>query len=306
MTQPGDRLRRFASRVCSPDAMTRLIDPVIADLQSEYALARNRDDQWRARGALAAGIFAFWKMLALHARGRVIPVTREWMNADDRAIGRVLAWSAVLVTLLTAPLVWLPLSHVRWVADPADVPQLILDMIPQAVLASLPIGFGGSVALAMWRRTPTKRAARSILAIASACSILMFVIAGWILPNANQAYRELAYHVHPPRGVNERTLGELWREGLGGALHFRLALACAPLVLTLFLARVLVAGRGRIAATILGLASILGYGFQYCLLPAPVEVLARWLPVPAAAWTPNLVFLTMTIALVRLKRDAAS
>jgi hypothetical protein len=34
---PGDRLRSWASHVCSATAMTRLIDPVIADLQSEYA-----------------------------------------------------------------------------------------------------------------------------------------------------------------------------------------------------------------------------------------------------------------------------
>jgi hypothetical protein len=40
--RPGERLRAWASRVCSARAMTRLIDPVIADLQSEYAEAASR------------------------------------------------------------------------------------------------------------------------------------------------------------------------------------------------------------------------------------------------------------------------
>jgi hypothetical protein len=54
--------------------MMRLIDPVLADLQSEDASARNRGNRWRARGARAAGIFAFWKVLALHASRQAMPV----------------------------------------------------------------------------------------------------------------------------------------------------------------------------------------------------------------------------------------
>jgi predicted benzoate:H+ symporter BenE len=34
MSGPGDRLRAFASRWCCADTMTRLIDPLIADLQA--------------------------------------------------------------------------------------------------------------------------------------------------------------------------------------------------------------------------------------------------------------------------------
>jgi hypothetical protein len=49
MTGPGDRLRAFASRVCRPQAMERLIDPVVADLQCEYAAAQTRRQVWRSR-----------------------------------------------------------------------------------------------------------------------------------------------------------------------------------------------------------------------------------------------------------------
>jgi hypothetical protein len=37
--RPGERLRALASRVCSARALERLIDPAIADLQSEHAQA---------------------------------------------------------------------------------------------------------------------------------------------------------------------------------------------------------------------------------------------------------------------------
>jgi hypothetical protein len=39
MTRSGDRLRTIAARVCSAATMERLIDPLIADLQTEYAEA---------------------------------------------------------------------------------------------------------------------------------------------------------------------------------------------------------------------------------------------------------------------------
>ena len=42
MTAPGTRLQRLASRICSTKTMTRLIDPVIADLQFEYGEARRQ------------------------------------------------------------------------------------------------------------------------------------------------------------------------------------------------------------------------------------------------------------------------
>src|SRR5262245_46060913 len=63
MTRPGERLRRLASRICSPQTMARIVDPVIADLQVEHAEARARGALWiahlirvRACGTLAAAL----------------------------------------------------------------------------------------------------------------------------------------------------------------------------------------------------------------------------------------------------------
>jgi len=37
----------------------------------------------------------------------------------------------------------------------------------------------------------------------------MFIVLGWIMPEANQAFRELVAHRRALRGMNELTLGQL-------------------------------------------------------------------------------------------------
>jgi lipopolysaccharide export LptBFGC system permease protein LptF len=58
--------------------MERLIDPAIADLQSEHAQAARAGRTWRGRWIRVAGTLAFWKVMGLHAAARVGPITREW------------------------------------------------------------------------------------------------------------------------------------------------------------------------------------------------------------------------------------
>src|SRR6185503_5559849 len=62
--RPGSRLRSLARRMCSQSTMDRLIDPVIADLQCEYAQAIRDHRRWRRRWILLRGYLAFWKAVA--------------------------------------------------------------------------------------------------------------------------------------------------------------------------------------------------------------------------------------------------
>ena len=55
----------MASRVCSARTMERLIDPVIADLQAEYAEAIRDGRTWRSWVALIVGYIAFAKVFLL-------------------------------------------------------------------------------------------------------------------------------------------------------------------------------------------------------------------------------------------------
>src|SRR5438093_7286953 len=109
MKRPGDRLRVLASRVCQPHAMERLIDPVLADLQCEYAAAQTRGQAWRGRWIRLAGYAAFWRVFGMHTAMRTVPATREWLVAEDRAIGRSLGGAIVVATVVTALLMLPPL-----------------------------------------------------------------------------------------------------------------------------------------------------------------------------------------------------
>ena len=109
MKRPGERLRMLASRVCQPHAMERLIDPVLADLQCEYAAAQTRGQVWRGRWIRLAGYVAFWKVFGMHTAVRTVPAAREWLVADDRAIGRTLGGATVVATVVTALLMLPPL-----------------------------------------------------------------------------------------------------------------------------------------------------------------------------------------------------
>jgi hypothetical protein len=84
MTGPGLRLRALAARFCNTQTMNRLIDPTIADLQTEYIDARRRGAIWSARWMLSRGVLSVAKLLAYAAVGEAsmasvtgIPVRRR-------------------------------------------------------------------------------------------------------------------------------------------------------------------------------------------------------------------------------------
>ena len=79
MTRPGDRLQAFAAGWCSPDTMTRLIDPLIADLRHEHAEAVSRGRVWKSRLIQVAAWLAFLKVLIVCAF-----LNREWTAADHQ------------------------------------------------------------------------------------------------------------------------------------------------------------------------------------------------------------------------------
>src|SRR5438093_5891640 len=149
MKRPGDRLRMLASRVCQPHAMERLIDPVLADLQCEYAAAQTRGQVWRGRWIRLAGYVAFWKVFGMHTAVRTVPAARDWLAADDRAIGRALSGVTVVATVVTAVLMLPPLRMlIRTANDGRAYPPLtsgemgwlFLYMIPAALTIGIALG----------------------------------------------------------------------------------------------------------------------------------------------------------------------
>jgi hypothetical protein len=218
MSAPGTRLRALANRFCSRQTMERLIDPVIADQQHEYADAVRGGDAWRARWVRVSGCLAFSKV-AVVIIGRAL--TQDAVTEDRGTIGRTIRIAGVATTLLTAllaaPQLWQQSTQTSSVAAFA---LLALYLLPQALAIGLPMGLVFGVLCGLRGRTTAPRSWAIMVVLVAASSIAALGLLGWLLPAANQAFRELSYRqilLHRPgadyrqpillkRGFNELTI----------------------------------------------------------------------------------------------------
>jgi len=293
--------------------MTRLIEPVIADLQSEYGCAIRGGHTWRSLWIRLSGYAAFWKVIGLHATARAWPLTREWAAADDRALGRTLAFSCVASSIATMLLMYPPLSQtVRYAEDGrfylrATVDQvgwLLFFVIPQAIPITVPIGVAIGIVCGLRGRAATLRTRRSIVTISVVCCAVMLVTLAWIVPAANQAFREIvAGRPQLPKGPNEMTLGELRTSGPRFLYHQRWALSFATLALGPFAFGLSASMRGRFRSIVIGvMASLAYYSLVYFFFRVSVaNALTGWPPPFIAAWTPNIMFILVTLLLMRVR-----
>ena len=307
MTHPGDRLRRLASKLCRPEAMTRLIDPVIADLQCEYGEALKSGAIWRARRVRAAGYVAFWKVLSLQLASEVPRVVSEWATADDRAIARTLAFSAAVAAILTASFVLFAVwsteqavTHGAYLPGFAvrHLPTLLVYLIPQGLGLAIPAGLAIGIVSGLRGRAATRQTRQSILAIGVVCSVLMFAVLAWIAPAANQAYRDLAAERHTAKGVYELTLDELGSRGARFEYHVRWAGSIAPIVLALFAYAVSSVTRRTTVGIPIVAAAAIAYPFAYPMFGLPV--LWGWVPPAAGAWMPNGMYVLLTAVMFHI------
>jgi len=291
--------------------MTRLIDPVIADLRFEYAGAIRRGDVWRSRWVRFTGYVAFWKVIGLHATARAWPEIRAWAAADNRALGRTLAFSCVVTSIATMLLMYPPLSQMVQHAEDGriylratvdEVAWLLLFLIPQAIPITLPIGVAIGVVCGLQGRAATLRTRRSVIIISVVCCALMLVTLAWIMPAANQAFRETMSGRHQlPKGPNELTLGELRTHGLGVQYHQRWALSFTTLALGPFAFGLSASMRGRFRSIVIGvIASLVYYSLVYFFIRVSfANALSGWPPPLIAVWTPNIMFILATVLLMR-------
>jgi lipopolysaccharide export LptBFGC system permease protein LptF len=327
MTLPGRRLRAIARRVCHPTTMERVVDPLIADLQCEYADAIRRGDFWCAVRVRLAGYVGFWRTLFLQ-----MVVGRSWDAVDYAAVRRICVISILATVTITALLVLPPLLRTsgQWFGG-----RLILYLMPQAIPLSLPVGLTLGILCGL-RGAVTPRLRRTLLLGAVMASALSFVTLAWVVPEANQAFRslvarELGGQLEP--GPNELPLLELSKRieamdpfnpataSLRFTYHVRYAISIAPLVLSLLAFGVSAVTRRRAVAIASGVAAAVSYVAAFFLMDAGVQtapslrIVAAWLPdavfsvveatqpaawLPiAAAWLPNVGFAATAAILLK-------
>ena len=304
MTRPGLRLRAFAARVCSARTMDRLIDPTIADLQREHVDARRRGAIWTARWVRLRGFLSVATLLAYAAGGDAFHAINHWSPGETAYLRRssiVFLAATVLTTILFA----YPQAHRYW-GKSDDLSLLTIYLIPS--ILPLTTAWAAILAIACGSRERlTRKLTATVLAAAFACSFAMLVDLAWIVPDSNQAFREVTFRRFvssgelvidqpPARGDNEMSMSELRRQialqpdrarRLTFTYHSRWSLAFAPLVLAA-LGVFLVRSIKRIAIRTM-IASVLGVGY-WVVLGGSRAAMTGGYPVALAAWLPNLVF----------------
>lgn len=313
MTPPGAKLRALVARLCCAQTMERVIDPLIADLQMEHAEANHEGHLWKGRWIRLLAGFALLKVIAL-CGGRSLLSLKKGTMDEHRAMIRMVVVSAVsmcaVVILLMAP-----------IAIQAKQAQMFLYLLPQALPLAIPMGLTVGILFGFRGHILSARSARMVLTMALVWSTMSLAIIVWLLPAANQSYREWraeSYGVAQGtlrKGANEMTLTELSGQidSYGGtemagsrlvrdltfSYHQRWSLACATAVLALFAIGVL--ARRPSARWTVGLAAI-GACFAYYVLLflGRSAALRGAIPASAGAWFPNVVFVLLSTLLLKI------
>ena len=303
---PGRALHRLAAGICCAKTLEHVVEPAIADLQREYAIAPGRMHRVRV---LMTGYAAIIKVVGICAL-RLSEPTAE----DRHALGRILMWSvggvvATTTLLLVPPLLSRGQSFTSWLAA--------VTLIPQAVPVGIPIGVVFGIALGLSTR-PNMNIAKATLLGALAASALSLAILVWAMPAANQVFRQIAIDeskargydgpVELQKGYNEMWLSELRSQAEHFAadgqprlarlfvfrFHFRVSFAAAALALVSVLLAASIKNRG--------LRAVFAFTtcFVYWMLMFAGDLGSRhgYLTPPAAAWLPNVVLIASAIAIV--------
>jgi hypothetical protein len=296
--------------------MDRLVEPILTDIQVERQDAVRRGRAWRGRWVQVAGYVTLLRALARQGIDGVL----HWTSDDRQTLMRTIAFGAA-ITSITTLLLELP---ILW-NSPArtGVPYLepFILLVPQGLPLAIPIGLALGIACGTAKRSRPGRSLNVILLLTIACTGVVFLDL-WILPEANQAYRDSTWGPHALRGANELTLGELrallWGLGhasdvplaaphdwqiLAFAYYTRWALSCTTLVVAMF--TFLMPG-GRLLRSMAASAAVLGY--YQLMFGGRQLVISGTLPAYAAAWLPNATLLTLAILLMarRFRQAAAS
>ena len=322
MKRPGARLRAIAARLCCAHTMERLVDPTLADLQADNENAVSGNRKWESRRIFVLGHIALVQVMAVHGGMRAMGILRYSTGEDRRALIRTLGASAVIVIVGTLVLAMVPFLNVVSRSRP-DSAELALYLIPQALPLSIPVGLTFGILWGFGRVAASPRSRTLILLLATMASVASFTMLAWVVPTANQAFRVSMIGRPVLKGANELTLGELRQllepgtgeqrpvaapsdlRSLALNYHGRWALAGAPLVLALF-AVALTSRRqwGRIMPLLAGCLAIFGY---YVVMYSARRLgLDRTLSAFAAAWTPNVAFLILSVAVILLGSQRAN
>jgi Lipopolysaccharide export system permease LptF/LptG len=315
----GRRLRQWATRVCSARTMEQLIDPVIADLQHEYARTKATRQLLRAGIVLLRGYGAFWLVLAVHLAAMSLHRTIRGIRTSyvESFNGAVMP-AVIAMVILTVALIAVPAQRSNQ-HGPLGTWLLVL-LLPQSIPFSIPLSLFTGIVCGLRRRPVTKTVRRTVVSLGLAGTLVSVSTIVWVVPVANQAFRTtIARRVilkGPPEmssrelrnyAVTLRDQGELAKAGdLLFSFHARWALAGAALVFSVFGLGVTALRLGRIATVLVVATACVVYGSYFEelheLARARLSLFSHEGVALMFAWLPNVLMLLTSLAFLT-KRD---
>jgi lipopolysaccharide export LptBFGC system permease protein LptF len=283
--------------------MERLIDPAIADLQTEYANAKRQGAIWRAHWILLAGYAACAKLLTFAGMKRLA----DSAKGDERVFGQaglVFSAATIVVTLLLAVPEVSRFSH----GAHASPGALTWYVIPSVLPLSVPIGLAFAIACGLNGQRLTRRLVTALFVVALLCAIGMFMNMELVVPDSNQAFREAVMGRPLGRGDHELRMSELTdriaprpdqirRRSM--TYHSRWSVSAAPLSVACLGVALLPWLRGRRWRAVL---TAIGISVSYYTWLMVAEEAAIWTmqPVILIAWSPNIAFTVLALGLASI------
>ncbi|HEX6216311.1 MAG TPA: hypothetical protein VFZ38_15865 [Vicinamibacterales bacterium] len=199
---PGSRLLGFARRWFDAGTVSRVFEPLLADLQREWIDA---PPFCRARISVR-GSLAFARSVMACAPDVLLAAPPPGMTR--RVLTRIIIFTSVAAILVSVPIVW----SMRDLSAPDTWWLLVLCLLPSGAALAFPFAMPWVID-AIRRRTDPNHVERSAaLRIGAIAVLFSALLLGWGVPMANQVFREIAApeHARPPaRGVRELTIAEL-------------------------------------------------------------------------------------------------
>ncbi|MEW5981840.1 MAG: LptF/LptG family permease [Acidobacteriota bacterium] len=319
------RGRTVLARIFSASTMGRIVDPVIADYQKEYADAEAGRHPWVRLVLILRWTHALARALLTDGLSRLEPFDADaWRPLARGAV----AGGAILLAITWPQSLRLAWSAVGRGARPELAALMPLQGLPPILAVAIPCAvlLGAITATAAFRPgVPQRDHARGgPLFVASLLgAVLTLTLVAWAVPKANQAFRTTVLQIAaeryagqlrsgaPADGPRELTLAELGREVARYSprqfpavrqyeleWHRRLAIAGASLVFGLI---GLALGSGRFARRLAGrlaLATLVIAGYYALLFWGDLLVRRLILPAAAGAWLANGVVSGLALSLL--------
>lgn len=330
MNRPGRVVHRWLAAWCSPETMTRIVEPAVADMQSELGAADGK--RWKRTRVSWRGYTSLAKALVLYL------VEVWWMDfgattpADRTVLRRALVGSAVVMAIATVGLAVMPSFLLL---RNGETWRLVAYLMPQAMAVSIPLGLLFGILRGTRGQSSSPRVHQRLMVVGLLATVGSFALLGWVVPAANQEFRQKSFEMHFPRdtrpidrGLAELTLPEMaaaakreramvsayeaqaaaegvtYRRGAAAAYFLRLCLSLAPVVLVL--AALFVAGSRPQEVWALGAVGAFGAWSYFGLLVVFERgVRAGDLTSVQAALLGSAVFLTGCFAFTRVMRAIA-